>query len=112
MDGTGNQVSGTGQGKIAVKRWSNIGTHRWGFVPVIYIMNDVMATCLSGEKDSEDRAAVRLWNNSGVSSAVLAAPCAAPVPFAPLFDALPFDAPSTPDAPSYPGGSRSLVPLL
>ena len=57
----------------------------------MYIMNDVMATCFSGEKDSEDRAAVRLRNISGVSSVVLAAPGAASAPFGPLVDA-----PSTP----------------
>jgi hypothetical protein len=66
----------------------------------MYIMNEVMATCLSGEKDSEDRAAVRLWNISGVSSVVLAALCAAPPPFDPLVDALRVDASSTPNAAS------------
>jgi hypothetical protein len=30
------------------------------FVPVIYIMNDVIPTCFSGENDSVDSAAVRL----------------------------------------------------
>jgi hypothetical protein len=40
------------------------------FVPVIYIMNDVIPTCFSGENDSEDSAAVRLRYSSGVSSTV------------------------------------------